>query len=96
MKNEKLKPGFDDVSCAAVLNEVFLERERQHKKWGMQNMVINDFQFFAILSEEFGEVARELAESIETGRLLENYRTELIQLAAVAVQAVERWDAEVK
>lgn len=75
------------------LLEVMLERNRQRDKWGNQNHV-TPHQWLAIIAEELGEVAKEVAEVRvnETG-LSSNYRTELVQLAACAVAALEAYDA---
>lgn len=52
---------------------------------------VNDYEKLAVLAEEFGEVARELAErSIDVARFDEDkLYTELIQVAAVAVAWAE-------
>lgn len=70
---------------SAVLGEVLVERVRQQVKWGEQNH--NAPLWFAILGEEVGEVANAFLE-----RDMANYRTELIQVAAVAVAMVEAYD----
>ena len=46
-----------------------------------------------VLAEEFGEVAREVCESLE-GKPTPNLRTELIQVAAVCVAWVEGLDRD--
>lgn len=68
-----------------VLEEVYCERVRQQEKWGEQNH--NAPLWYAILGEEVGEVARSILE-----RDPENYREELVQVAAVAVAMVEAYD----
>ena len=88
-----------------VLNEVIAERERQNRKWGVQDH--NAVEWVAILTEEVGEVAKEAVDfhfangdvdpSLKAGESLqrlrmENYRKEMIQVAAVAIQAVESLD----
>ena len=75
-----------------VLNEVRKERERQLGKWGVQNH--NMLEWCVILGEEVGEVNRAVYEhhfNKEKGKL-EEYREELIQVAAVAVAMVECLD----
>lgn len=67
---------------ARVLGEVYAERNDQHVKWGEQNH--DPAYWVSILGEEFGEVCR----AVQSGDM-ENYREELIQLAAVAAQMVE-------
>ena len=69
-----------------VLNEVAEERERQDAKWGEQNH--DPAIWLAILAEEFGEIGKEVLEPEPT----DNYRRELVQLAAVAVAAIESFD----
>lgn len=68
-----------------VLVEVYDERLRQDGLWGEQNH--NAPMYYAILAEEFGEVAKAFLE-----KDMENYRTELVQVAAVAVAMVEAYD----
>ena len=83
----------------AALAEVRLERENQHAKWGEQNC--RPPEFLAILTEEVGEVAKEVVEimmnnghevRLDDVTQMERYRAlhrELIQVAAVAVQFSE-------
>jgi len=82
-----------------VLKDVIKERQRQDDKWGEQNH--NPFKYFAILIEEVGEVGRALCDGIDFKRKkvefedhkhYQNYRDELIQVAAVAVAMVECLD----
>lgn len=67
------------------LMEVQIERWRQDKRWGEQNHPM--LYWLSILGEEFGEVAKALAE-----RDFESYRAEIIHLAAVAVVMAESFD----
>jgi len=82
----------DDV----IAGEVLAERERQDAKWGEQNH--NLTEYFCILSEEVGEVAKAVveywAEPIYATRnqWLEGVRKELVQTAAVAVAMIGRID----
>lgn len=79
-----------------VLDEVSAERERQNDKWGEQNH--DPFLYLAILTEEVGEAAQAAIHARFGGRFsVADYRTELVQIAAVAVAAIEcvdrgRWD----
>lgn len=79
-----------------ILNEVAAERLRQNEKWGEQNH--HPVEWLAILTEETGEVAKEVVEltfsndETEVKTRLQNYRMELIQVAAVAVQMIECLD----
>ena len=68
-----------------VLQEVSNERVRQDAKWGEQNHAIPLWVMIAV--EEMGEAAQAGLQ----GKYQE-YRQELIQLAAVAVAAVEAFD----
>lgn len=82
---QKTYPPIDDVITRGVLFEVLEERVRQQAKWGEQNH--NAPMWYGILGEEVGEVARGFLEYD-----MENYREELVQVAAVAVAAVEAYD----
>ena len=68
-----------------VLGEIASERARQDKKWGEQNH--NHDRWLVILMEKVGEVARAAQEG--HGFL---YREEMLQVAAVAVAAIESYD----
>lgn len=80
----------------SVLDDVAAERLRQDSRWGEQNHDPNDY--FAILAEEFGEVAKEVVEwrfGIEKSNRahrLTTIRAELVQVAAVAVAMIEAID----
>ncbi len=84
-----------------ILCEVLRERYRQDSKWGQQDHTFA--VWLMILSEEFGEVAKEANEyhfaKVKTVQDIvnktlrgRNYREELIQVAAVAVAMVESYD----
>ena len=68
-----------------ICRDVRRERLRQFKKWGQQDH--DEDKWMTILMEEVGEVARAVLEEDPS-----NYREELIQVAAVAVAAVEAFD----
>lgn len=68
-----------------TLLEVSLERCRQDKKWGEQNH--HPFKYLAILGEEVGEANKAAIEGDWN-----NYRVELIQVAAVAVAMIQCFD----
>jgi len=92
----------DKLKTASVLNQVFAEREEQHKKWGQQNHPGTDY--LMILGEEVGEANKEYLEMhfacktprpANSGEIVPDfsaYRKELIQVAAVAVAMVETLD----
>lgn len=69
----------------SVYYAVYQERQRQDVKWGEQN--ISPYHLYSILAEEFGEVGRALNEGEPA-----DYRKELVQVAAVAVKMVQRYD----
>lgn len=76
-----------------VLVEVELERARQDNKWGEQNH--SPLVWLPILLEEVGEVSEALNEwsfGKDQEEARKQYRTELIEVAAVAVAAVEALD----
>ena len=78
---------YNDSINKKVLTEIETERARQDSKWGIQNH--EPLKWNAILGEEFGEVSKAILEN-DT----ENYREELIQVAAVAIAAVESLDRQ--
>lgn len=65
--------------------DVLAERQRQQAKWGTQYH--DPAGWLPILVEEVGEVGKAIFE-----KSTEEYRKELIQVAAVAVAAVEEFD----
>lgn len=81
-----------------VLDEVQDERRRQVSKWGQQDHT--PMEWIAILTEEVGEAAKEALEHHWNGvhyqhptrEVLERYRKEMVQVAAVAVAAIESLD----
>lgn len=84
----------DKTTTQDVLVEVFQERKRQFQKFG--DPQCHPLEFIAILGEEFGEVSKAAVEAhfngYETTGNWDDYRKELIQVAAVAVQMVEALD----
>jgi len=80
-------PVFDDVRA---------ERKRQELKWGEQNH--SPAEWLMILGEEVGEANQAALEAHFAGthnpgnHTLKDYRKELIQVAAVAIAAVESLD----
>lgn len=75
----------------SALDDVLAERVAQDKRWGQQDHPPH--AWLAILTEEVGEVAKEVADATAGGewRPVE-YRTEMVQAAAVALAAVESFD----
>jgi NTP pyrophosphatase (non-canonical NTP hydrolase) len=78
----------------AVLEEVAIERGRQIAKWGgrdgdgIENPATSNYVRLRVLAEEFGEVAEAMGRP-EDGNGKRDLRTELIQVAAVAVAWLE-------
>lgn len=70
-----------------ILTEIARERERQNRKWGEQNH--HPHYWLAILMEEVGEAAHAICGKSFN---FEEYRKELIQVAAVAFAAIESFD----
>lgn len=84
------------ISCSfvgeakGVIDEVIEERKRQDKKWGIQNH--DPDKWLMILGEEVGESNKAALEAYFNELPLDDYREELIQVAAVAIAAVESHD----
>lgn len=78
-----------------VIAEILLERCRQDEKWGTQDH--SPMCWISVLSEEVGEAAEDANEhkwgprSARRKNLL-HFRQELIEVAAVAMAAVESID----
>ena len=69
------------------------ERERQNEKWGgVQDLTA--YQFLAVASEELGEAAQAALHDEFGGSHAGTLRAELVQLAAVVVQWIERIDMD--
>jgi len=70
-----------------LLDEIAAERQRQDRKWGERNH--SPLFWLAILQEEIGESAKAILEDD-----LLAYRQEMIQVAAVAIAAIESIDRQ--
>lgn len=91
------------MSTDSILLDISDERWRQDKKWGVQNH--SPSMWITILTEEVGEAAAEALElewiklGVDCHEPASYYakllREELIQVAAVAVAAIECLDREV-
>lgn len=86
-----------------VLEHVLAERRRQESlkasgkfAFTCADLEMNHHERFTVLGEEFGEVGHELNEAIGPGRAMDlvKLRTELVQVAAVAVAWCEAIDRE--
>ena len=73
-----------------ILNSVFDEINRQDNKFG-KNRDLHPLKWQSILLQEVGEVAKEV---FQADSLQDSYRDELIQVAAVAMQAVLNFDRQ--
>ena len=73
------------INTEGILAEVANERVRQDRKWGLQNHVPH--KWLVILMEEVGEASQAV---LQRDRL--KCRQELVQVAAVAVGAIESLD----
>lgn len=73
------------IDAYDVCQDIMTERMRQFKKWGVQDH--DEDRWMVILMEEVGEVARAIFDENP-----DNYREELVQVAAVAVAAIEAFD----
>ena len=73
-----------------IIGQVIEERKRQDEKWGPQDHTPH--YWLSILLEEAGEAAKAMiADTVDW----QKYRKELVQVAAVAVAAVENLDAQI-
>lgn len=83
------KPGedrrSDEAAGSAAVRDALKERARQDQKWGEQNH--HPYKWLAILGEEFGESSKAVLEDAP-----EEYREEMVQVAAVALAAIESFD----
>lgn len=70
-----------------VIDLIREERERQHKKWGVQKHSM--FVWLAILMEEVGEASRAALHNTFGGDHAGTFTTEMIHVDAVAVQILE-------
>lgn len=74
-----------------ALIDVLKERDRQEHLWGEQNHTI--FPWLAILQEEVGEMCHEaMAIYFDKQNRQKELRTELVQVAAVALSMLECLD----
>jgi hypothetical protein len=73
-----------------TLKAVRKQREKQLEKWGTQDH--DPKMWLAILGEEFGEVAKEIAETHVKDFDPVAYRKELLHTAAVALAAAQCLD----
>ena len=70
-----------------IFEQIREERERQDAKWGEQNHL--PFVWCSILGEEVGEVNKAALEYYFANIPIDDYKKELVQVAAVAVAMLE-------
>lgn len=82
------------LSIERLVREVYEENERQVSKWGIQNHTL--YQWFCILSEEIGELAKTINEFDDLTNKgnardlqLRNIRLEAIQGATLLLKIAE-------
>lgn len=71
-----------------AIKEILKERVRQFNKWGDQDHSMEIW--LAILTEEVGEFAECVLDNKFGGKHKENLQAELTQVAAVALQILEK------
>lgn len=74
-----------------ILQDVLNERNRQNIKFG-SNRNHHPFLWNTILSEEVGEAAEASLDIEFKGASIDNYRKELVEIAAVAIAAIQDLD----
>lgn len=84
------------ISWKNTYKQIRDERKRQDEKWGVQSH--HPFKWCTILGEEFGETCQAAfdADYHDSSKDMANYRKELIEVAAVAVAAIENFDRNEK
>lgn len=85
---------FIPSDMAMVMVDIAAERELQNNKHGESNKNNTDGDWLAVLTEEVGEVAQALLHNKFGGTHAGTLRDELVQVAAVAVQWLERLDRD--
>lgn len=81
------------LATDGVLAELKRERQRQQAKWGEQNLPPEIW--LMIIGEEVGEANNAALEHfLGNKKDLADYRAELVQVAAVAVHAIESFDRQ--
>lgn len=69
-----------------IIEQIIKERQRQDEKWGEPSPNHNPFIWQTILTEETGEAAKEVLSGVNH---IDKLKTELIQVAAVAIAWLE-------
>ena len=75
-----------------IYKQVKEECDRQDFKWGVRSQ--HPLVWMSILTEEIGEVSQEINNSgFDSDRLGDNYKTELVQCAAVIFQMIKDYES---
>lgn len=97
LKNKKWSLGENDDLVEKIIYDINDERYRQDVKFGIQNH--DPMTWCVILTEEVGEVSKAALElnfnsklEVSCQQKIKQYREEMIQVAAVAMAAVECLD----
>src|SRR5690242_8845044 len=69
-----------------IIKDILNEVARQDVKWG-KNRILKKDLWLVVMGEEYGEVAEAILNNDN-----DNYREELIQLAALCLQSVQSFD----
>lgn len=72
-----------------IFESIKAERARQDERHGEGNKGSSNFRYLTIATEEIGEVAKAILDGESTERIVE----ELVQVAAVCVQWIEKLKA---
>lgn len=73
-----------------IFTDVIAELTRQEEKWGVQQHTL--IKWHLILTEEWGEVSKEMNEVFFREKSTNELRKELIQTIAVAMRMIEEID----
>lgn len=85
-----------DSRFKKIVEDVFTEIDRQDTKFG-KDRESHPLVWLSVLTEEVGEIAQEINDADFTeANLNGNYRKELIQVAAVALQAALNFDRKLE
>lgn len=77
----------------AAMSHVLRERERQDLKWGA-NQTHPYAEWLAILMEEVGEASQAMLHDKFGGKAAGTFKTEMIHVAAVALEIIEQLERE--
>ena len=84
---------FEKMSREYIICDILEERKRQDEKWGEQNH--SPMEWLPILMEEVGEASKAALDFYfgnTTSVCVDDFRNEMVQVAAVAVAMIESFD----